>query len=251
MSNAVVFDWDGTLVSCEEKIDLAIAKLCSKFSEIEEHYRTMIAERKPSPGWIRKGFVASLSEDYLTYRFGIIAELIAESEGMTTEDAWSAILSTFRDIYLEVRSRILADLEKLHELSQYMSLYVISNSESGNIKSEAKTLGIKKRTVAFIGNAKKYDVAVSEPSILGIPVKRPKYQRILDEIRGNHDGIMVVGDNFSLDLVTPIAMGIAVAHVPNPLTPKNVIRYVKKNRITQGTINDVLDTLIGKKGALS
>jgi hypothetical protein len=61
----------------------------------------------------------------------------------------------------------------------------------------------------------------------------------------------VVGDNFSLDLVAPIAMGISVAYVPNLLSPKIIIRYVKKNCIPHGTINDILDILINKKGSLS
>jgi len=249
--NAIVFDWDGTLVSCEEKIDLAIAKLCSQFPKITKQYKALIAKKKPSPGWIRKGFIASLPEDYLSYHFGIVAGLLTKTEGLAIDSAWSAILSIFRESYLEARSKMLANLEKLYELSQCATLYVVSNSEVGNIKLESKALGIKRGSISFLGNAKKYDVAGLEPSILDIPANRPKYHEVLNRIKEKHESVIVVGDNFSLDLVVPIAMGISIAYVPNPLTPKFVVRYIRKNRITFGAINDILDILITKKGVIS
>lgn len=251
MSSAVIFDWDGTLVSCEEKINLAVTKLCTKFSGITKPYKAMVTKRLASSGWIRKGFIASLPEDYLSYHFGIVAKLLMEVEGLETDPAWSIILSMFKESYLEVRSRMIVDVTKLEELAKHAALYVVSNSEVSNIKSEAKELGIRRGIVSFIGNAKKYDVVAAEPSILGIPVNRPKYQELLNELKKKHGSITVAGDNFSLDLVTPIAMGVGVAYIPNPLTPKAVIRYVKKNRITCGSIDDVLDILISNKGDIS
>lgn len=251
MSHAIVFDWDGTLVSCEEKIDLAASKICAKFPKIAKLYKAVVIKKSASPGWIRNGFVASLSEDYLSHRFGILAKLLAEIEDVETDSAWSIILSTFKESYLEVQSRMLADLAKLKKLAECVSLYVVSNSEVSNIKSEAKELGVGRGLVSFIGNAKKYDVAAVKPSILGIPVNRPKYQELLVDLKKKHRGITVVGDNFSLDLVTPIAMGVSVAYIPNPLTPKAVSRYVKRNRITCGSINDILEILISKKGDIS
>lgn len=247
----LVFDWDGTLVSCEEKIDLVVERLCSQFPAIAGRYKAMIGKQASSPGWIRKGFIASLPEDYLSYHFGIVAELLAETEALTTDSAWSAIFSTFKASYLEVQSRMLADLNKLQELAQLVSLYVVSNSETGNIESEAERHGIGRGLVTFIGNAKKYNVSVSEPNLIGIPTSRPRYREILTRLQEKYQRVVVVGDNFSLDLATPISMGICVAYIPNPLTPGAILQYIKKNHIIYGSINDVLDILISKKGDFS
>ncbi len=251
MSNAIVFDWDGTIVSCEEKIDLAITKLCKQFPAIAKPYKDSVAKKTFSSGWVRKGFTASLPEDYFTYHFGIVAELIAKAKSLVIDSAWSVILSTFTESYLEVNSRILIDLGKLYQLAEHVNLYIVSNSEIKNIKAEAKSLGIKCGVITFVGNTKKYNVAGVESSVIGISANRPNYQATLSRLQKKHENIIVVGDNFSLDLVAPIAMGISVAYVPNLLSPKIIIRYVKKNCIPHGTINDILDILINKKGSLS
>lgn len=244
MSNAIIFDWDGTVVSCNEKIDLVINKLCQTYPEIAEKYQSAISTNKQSHGWVRKGFIASLSEDYFTYRFGIAADIIAETQNFTTDTAWLIILKTFKLSYFETRAKILTDQKKLRELSNYATLYVVSNSSTDNILTEAKILGFERSILLFIGDAKKYSVERSNPSIIGIPLTRPRYQETLSMIQAKHKKLIVIGDNFSLDLITPISMGIRVAYIPNYLSPKNIGQYIKDNQILSGNINDILDILI-------
>jgi len=244
MSNAIIFDWDGTIVSCNEKIDLVIDKLCQTYSEVAEKYKLAILGNKQSSGWIRKGLIASLSEDYFTHRLGLIVELIGEVQNLTVDMVWSVVLQTFKLSYLQVQAKVLADKQKLHELSNYATLYVVSSSGIDNILTEAETLGFERSTFSFIGDAKKYSVGESEPSIVGIPTVRPRYKETLNVIHTRHEKLIVIGDNFSLDLVTPISMGIRVAYIPNYLSPKEILQYIKNNQILSGNINDVLDILI-------
>lgn len=252
MSNAVIFDWDGTLVSCEEKIDLAIERLCQTYPEITEEYLSTVSVYGQSQGWIRKGFIVSLPEDYFTYHFGIIAGLIAEATALTTDAAWLIILRTFKESYLQGRARMLADQKKFRCLSKFATFYVVSNSDIDNISTEADVLGFERSIMSFIGGAKKYGVERSIPSILGISAARPKYKEILNMIREKHENLIVVGDNFSLDLVTSITMGIRTAYVPNPLSPNEIVRYVKDNQILSGDINYILNSLTQEmKGNMS
>ncbi len=243
MKNGIIFDWDGTIVSCEEKIDWAAERLCQSYPEIAQKYQSAVLANRQSPGWTRKGFMASLPEDYFTYRFGIIAELIAEAQGLTTDVAWPIILHTFKESYLQAQAKILADQQKLRELSKYATLYIVSNSGIDNISTEANTLGFDRSILSFVGDAKKYGVEGSDPSIIGISAMRPRYRELLHTIQAKHENLIVIGDNFSLDLVTPISMGIRAAYVPNPLSPIEIGQYVKDNQILSGTINDILDVL--------
>jgi phosphoglycolate phosphatase-like HAD superfamily hydrolase len=249
--NAIVFDWDGTLVSCEEKIDATIQQICWNFPKIQDAYRVAISNHVVSPGWARKGLIASLPEDYFTYHFGIVADLLAKSKEsvvFTNDTAWSLILSKFRRLYGETPSRLLADRKLLAILAEQTKLYIVSNSDGGNIRNEAQSFGIDDSLFTFIGNAKKYHVESSEPSILGIPVKRPLYQKVLLSLLKKHQtDIIVVGDNFSLDLAEPFFMGIRVAYIPNPLSPEIITDFIKSQHIFSGSINQILETLIRKK----
>jgi len=247
MLNAVIFDWDGTLVSCEEKINLTTDKLRHMFPEIIEDYQSAVLEKHSSPGWIRKGFVSSLAEDYFTHQFGIIADILSKIKTMSIDAAWSIILSTFKKSYLEVRAKTLVSQEKLDELSHYMKLYVVSNSDTSNITKEVETLGIDSSLFTFIGNAKKYEVTGTETSIMGISAIRPMYRDVLNFLRHKHENLIIVGDNFCLDLVTPISVRIRVAYIPNPLSPIEILQYIKKNEILTGGIDNILDTLIQER----
>ena len=244
MSNAVVFDWDGTLVSCEEKINLTIERLIQIYPEIAKKYTSAISEGKQSPGWIRKGFIVSLPEDYFTYHFGILAELIAEVLGLSIDSAWLVLLRTFKASYLDRRAKMLGNPEKLRGLSQYASLFVVSNSSTDNIVAEAESLGVERSVFSFLGGAKKYGVEEKEPSLLGISAVRPKYQSILDIVRARHQNLVVVGDNFCLDLVTPLMMGVRAAYVSNPLSSPKICEFVKSNQILSGDINVIIDSLL-------
>lgn len=252
--SAVILDWDGTLVSCEEKIDMTIHKICSDFPEIQDAYHTVTSKRMASPGWIRKGFIASLPEDYFTYHFGIVAKLLATPQGyehdwdITGDSAWSIILANFKELYGEIPSPLLADHDLLMTLARQADVYIVSNSDSENIRNEAQVLGINNSRLRFIGGAKKYYVESLTPSILGIPVTRPRYRELLSSIvEEDQTDIIVVGDNFSLDLTTPISMGIGVAYIPNPLTPQVILDFIRDRHIPSGTINQILQMLIQKK----
>lgn len=244
MKYGIVFDWDGTLVSCEEKIDTATGRLCQMFPEIAEKYHLAISENRQSPGWTRRGFIASLPEDCFTYRFGIIAELIAAAQSLTADATWPIILHAFKESYLQTRAKVLVDQQKLRELSNYATLHVVSNSGIDNITFEADSLGFERSIFSFIGDAKKYGVEGMEPSIIGISAVRPKYRRLLNTIKMKHEKLIVIGDNFCLDLVTPISMGVRTAYVPNPLSSNEIQQYVKDSRILSDTINNVIETLI-------
>lgn len=246
--NAIVFDWDGTLVSCEEKIDATIQQICSDFPKIRDAYQNAISMRMVSPGWIRKGFLSSLPEDYFTYHFGILADLIVKSQEstvFTNDTAWSVILSKFRRLYGKTPSRLLADRKLLAILAKKNKLYIVSNSDDENIRNEAQSLGIDDSLFVFIGNAKKYYIESSELSILGIPIKRPLYDKVLLSLLKKHQtDIIVVGDNFSLDLVEPLSMGICVAYTPNPLSPEIITDFIKGQHILSAPINEILEILI-------
>ena len=231
---AVIFDWDGTLVSCEEKIDATIQQVCFDFIEIRDVYHVAIADRMLSPGWVKKRLLASLPEDYFTYHFGIIAKLLVKSQGFMSDHetandmAWSIILTTFKGLYRKTPSRLLVDRQLLMALAKQAEFYVVSNSDTENIRNEARILGIDDSLFTFIGNAEKYHIESSDPSILGIPTVRPRYRQILLSIREKHNNdIIAVGDNFSMDLVTPFSMGIRVAYISNPL--RNSLESLSSN----------------------
>ncbi len=252
--SAVILDWDGTLVSCEEKIDATIRKICSDFPEIQDDYHAAISKRVASPGWIRRGFITSLPEDYFTYHFGIVAKLLATSWrrdhdwDMTGDDAWSIVLTKFKELYRGIPSQLLVDHHLLMMLARQAEVYIVSNSNSKNIRHEAQALGIGNLHLRFIGDAKKYYVESLLPDILGISVTRPRYREVLSSIaKRDRTDIIVVGDNFSLDLTTPISMGIRVAYIPNPLTPRVISDFIRDQHIPSGTINKILQILIQKK----
>jgi len=134
------------------------------------------------------------------------------------------------------------------ELSKVADIYVVSNSETDNIEYEAAVLGISKAPFTLIGGAKKYKVSGDENSIVGIPTDRPDYRKILLCLRDQHKSLTVVGDNFSLDLVTPLSLGMDVAYIPNPLTPPAILDYVRRKNIPFGTINEIVDKLTAKLG---
>lgn len=250
MSNAIIFDWDGTIVSCEEKIDLVINELCLEYSGVSEKYQSAILTNKKSPGWSRNGFLVSLVEDYFTHRFGLMAEILVETQGVNIDTAWLIILRMFKALYLKARAKVIIDQQKLLELSNYAILYIVSNSDNSNILIEAEILGFEKSILSFIGDAKKYGVESINSSIIGISTARMKYREILTTIREKHENLVVIGDNFCLDLVTPISLGISTAYVFNPLCPDKIKQYIKDKNIPSGTINDILDIIITKmKGA--
>lgn len=253
--DAIVFDWDGTLVSCEEKIDATIKQICLDFPKIQGTYQSAISNRVASSGWVRKGLLASLPEDYFTYHFGAMADILVrsqESAVSTNDTAWLAILSEFRRLYGKTTSRLLADRKLLATLAKQTKLYIVSNSDGENIRNEVQFLGINDSLFVFIGNTKKHHVESSEPNILGVPITRPRYQKTLLSISKKHQtGVIVLGDNFSMDLTAPLSMGIRVAYIPNPLSPEIIIDFIEGQRILSGSINEILETLIlEKKGGI-
>jgi len=243
MTHAIIFDWDGTLISCEEKIDHTIRSICQTYPAVGLAYGHSVREQLASPGWVRNGYISSLPEDYFSYHFGILATLLAENQSVALEQAWIMILTAFKEMYGRNPSKLLVEIQGIMELSQLANIYVVSNSETSNIEREASVLGISNAHIQFIGGAKKYKVSGGEQSIAGIPTNRQDYREILRRVKGGHKSLTVVGDNFSMDLVTPISLGINVAYIPNPLTPPAILDYVRRENILSGTVNEIIRTL--------
>lgn len=243
MTHAIIFDWDGTLISCEEKIDHTIQSICQTYPAVGLAYGYSVREHSASPGWIRNGYISSLPEDYFSYHFGILATLLVKAQDVSLEQAWLTILMTFKEMYGRNPSRLLVEIQGIMELSQLADIYVVSNSETSNIEREASVLGISNAHIQFIGGAKKYKVSGDAQPIAGIPADRQDYREILQKVKGSHKSLTVVGDNFSMDLVTPISLGINVAYIPNPLTPPTIIDYVGQENILSGTVNQIISKL--------
>lgn len=238
---AYVFDWDGTLVSCKEKIDSAIRAIRLDYSEPGDVYRKRVQCGDSSPGWIRRGFIASLSEDYFSYHFGILAQELARSLRIEDDEAWKLILECFKKCYKETASKLLVSPTTLIRLSEVGDVYIVSNSDSFNIRQEAQGHNLDISGATMIGNAKKYKVVSNHTAILGIPVARPLYQSLLQQVMVHHEEVVVIGDNFSLDLATPLSLGLKVAYIPNELSPKSILDYFDGNQMIVGTVEKIIN----------
>jgi FMN phosphatase YigB (HAD superfamily) len=244
MKNAVVFDWDGTIVSCEEKIDQTIGRLRLVFPLALVEYDNIISCNGMSPGWIKNGFLASLSEDYFTYHFGILADVMARMQSISIDEAWGVILCEFRSLYIKSVAKLLLEYECLERLSCFARIYIVSNSETDNVKTEMKRFFLDTLDIAIIGGAKKYQVKKACPSICGIPTDRPAYQKIIQDIREKFDNMIIVGDNFCCDLATPLSIGVRGAYIPNAFTPEIVKHLVLKRGIICGTVQDITEIIL-------
>lgn len=243
MSNrAFVFDWDGTLVSCEEKIDGAIDALSHDFPLAVRSCRQKAARGAASPGWIKRGFVASLPEDYFSYYFGMLSQELAESAGIDGDAAWKLVLTYFRQQYKHYRSRLLVQPDSLARLSRVGDVFVVSNSQPDNVAHEAELHGLDMQRVQLVGNARKYRVVSNDPSVMSISANRPEYILLLQQITERFDDVTVIGDNFSLDLATPLYLGLKVAYVPNQFTPPSVYGYLARHGIEFGPIAEIFNS---------
>lgn len=248
MKNAVVFDWDGTIVSCEERIDRTISDLRLVYPLALAEYDKVVSCNGISPGWVKNGFLASLPEDYFTYHFGILAETLARMQSISIDDAWGVILRQFRGSYTESSSRLLLNYSLLERLSHLACVHIVSNSETDNIEVEMKRLGIDTLDIKLIGGARKYLVETNEPEICGIPIVRPVYRKIIQGIQEGFDEMVVVGDNFCCDLATPLSIGVRVAYVPNVFTPEVIRRLVLDRGILCGTVQDMTEIILAEFG---
>jgi FMN phosphatase YigB (HAD superfamily) len=247
MKEVLVFDWDGTLVSCEEKIYSALEVIFGMYPKAKDEFETALLTGIHPDGWIRKGVLVAKPEDYFTFNFGIIAKVISKDQNLSLDDSWKLVLEIFKNNYTHAQAKCMVSYQKIAHLSRLYDIVVVSNSTTDNVIDEAKKLGLTNFVTDFIGNAKKYNVTSTDSSILGIYSDRGDYKRLLERISEEGRKVTVIGDNFSLDLVTPISMGLRVAYIPNPLTPPEIIHYVNSHQIIYGDLGSIVNELIQQK----
>lgn len=235
---AIVFDWDGTLVSCNERIDRTIKLIGHRYPEAKQQYDADVAADTPSPGWIRCDRLVSLPEDYFSHRFGLLSQALCSQGILSRDESWDIILKTFRNAYSDTEAKPQFELELLKRLASVNSLYIVTNSATDNVARECEMFGLDFLTL--VGHAKKYHVAGSTPEMCCVPADRPIYRQILEEIDRLHEETVVVGDSFSCDLTTPMSLGWRVFHVPNQLTPSSVRGFLQQKRMIAGSLKEIV-----------
>lgn len=240
---SIIFDWDGTIISCEEKINGAIAHLCTMYPQLAEDYRRSVLSEKQSPGWWRKGVQVALPEDYFCHHFGIVTDLLSAMLTVDRDEAWNIALTSFKTTYCDYPSTLMLPKALLDELANRLPVYILSNSSSDNIQKEALDHNIL-TGITFVGGAKKYSVSSDETLLCGISPNRPGYLNKLLEIQKEHGDILVIGDNFSLDISTPLSQGMQCAYIPNPFSPPHVINYLRGRNVRIGSAIDIVSELI-------
>lgn len=243
MNRAVVFDWDGTIISCEGKIDLTVETVLEKFPLATGSFDDKIAKGIASPGWIKNDFLASLDEDYFSHLFGILSETIMEQYHIANDSVWSIILAQFKENYGKVPTSALLDFSLLYELAHKADIYIVSNSAIDNLLIESQRLGLNQDIVRLIGGAKKYQIESSAPSIMTVPANRPSYKKVLTTIANSHDDVIVVGDNFSCDLALPLWMNWRVGYIQNLYSPKCVIDFLSSRNALINSVVGIVETL--------
>lgn len=244
MKKAVVFDWDGTIISCEGKIEYTIKTVVQSFPLAANFFNEKIARNAISRGWIKNGYIASVDEDYFSHMFGLLAETIADVYQFSNDEAWSSILSHFKDNYGKIPASAMLEFELLYELASVADIYIVSNSAVDNLVAESQRLGLCHSAVKFVGGAKKYKVESNLDQIIGIPTDRPHYRSILTGIATNYNDIIVVGDNFSCDLSVPLSVNWRVGYVPNVYSPQQIVDFLDSRDAIIGTITDFVDRVL-------
>jgi FMN phosphatase YigB (HAD superfamily) len=243
MKRAVVFDWDGTIISCEGKVDLTVETVLDKFPLATNSFREKLVSGVASPGWIKNGFIASLDEDYFSHMFGLLSETLTGFYPITNDSTWSIILAHFKENYGKVPASALLDFSLLYELAHKADIYIVSNSAINNLLIESQRLGLNHDIVRLIGGAKKYQIESSIPSILNVPTNRPLYKKVLADIASSHNDVIVIGDNFSCDLALPLWMNWRVGYIQNLYSPRHVIDFLSSKNALIDSVAGIVETL--------
>jgi len=245
---AFVFDWDGTLVSCNKRIETVLSAFFIAYPSIEGRFLELL-RKNVSPGWIRKGYIASLPEDLFSFEFGLLAQVLVEQSQSTGVDhAWSMILNRFKELYLANQSDLLVDKSSLIQLQKIGDIVVVSNSDTSNIQAEINRLGIDEVGIRLVGNAAKYKVDKTEPVACGVPVSRPQYNEVLTKLLSEYKSVQVIGDNFSCDLALPFSLGLQVHYVPNDYTPRVLKKFCLSNDIYMSNSKQVIENILKNYG---
>lgn len=213
--------------------------------------RTALAQPLAHP-FIVAGHVAAPGtvDPYLRARSA--AQRILQDAGRPHDDADALTLLNrlFGESYLHTWTIFRSDaIETLRALLE-IPVQFVSNSDTANViaklthlitSDRRHTRGLDLYTKRVHGNARKFNIATDAtipcaatltiPGIpWSIPLHRPYYFRILDQLRIEHGAewkqVLVFGDIAQLDLCLPLALGCHVVLIANRYTPVAERRFI-------------------------
>jgi FMN phosphatase YigB (HAD superfamily) len=225
----IIFDYDGTLTDNHSRAKSIkgqfFRKLINDFNAENDYLikifnsakREILKDDINYP-YIANNEVACYCEDELIFNDVCLKKALRENcrEDFIKFEKNNA--SLFHDAYQKTSPVFFGGLADFLKKISGKNVYVISNSETGQISRELKTAGIE---LLIKGNAKKYfvksgSVESEDKMSIGkrtINLDRPFYRDALKDFEPENS--LVVGDNFSLDLSLPLSLGFDVALIKN------------------------------------